>query len=337
MNNYKKTGRELDSDIAGLTVICPYCRSDLEYTNNNATCVSCEKTFTIKNGILCFGTHDKFYEGKFTKTREDWSFEQHAGIKGLFTSLYRSISISAFENRFFSKTLGKIIPKNDALILDFGCGGGAEFLPKYGQVTGVDLSISSLSEAFKIYNEVYQIDGMHLPFQEASFDVVYTSHVFGHIPLDQKSDVIKEIFRILKPGGYLISSIECDSKSLVYERAKKFPDLFSKCYVEEWGHYGLELPTENFKRFRKAGFLPIIEKADIHKGYLRPVTSYINLVAYKNKDAVLYKLGAISNWVGKNRLLTRIADFSFGLLLPISYLFTPADHRDSAKIVYSKP
>ena len=201
----------------------------------------------------------------------------------------------------------------------------------------MDLSVSSLLEARRLYNRVYQIDGEHLPFTDASFDCVYTSHVFGHIPLDQKSHVIREIYRVLKPGGYLLSSIECDSQSLVYSRAKKHPELFSKCYVEQYGHYGLELPAANFKRFRTAGFLPVVELADIHKGYLRPVTSYKNLLAYKGKDAVLYSLGAMSNWIEKSRMLTKVIDFVFGLMIPVSFSFTPANHRDSAKIVYRKP
>lgn len=197
--------------------------------------------------------------------------------------------------------------------------------------------MSSLLEARSLYNRVYQIDGEHLPFSDDSFDCVYTSHVFGHIPLDQKPRVINEIYRVLKPEGYLLSSIECDSESIVYKRAKKHPELFSKCYVEQYGHYGLELPESNFKRFRKAGFTPIVELADIHKGYLRPVASYKNLLAYKGKDAVLYSLGAISNWVEKRHGLTKAIDFIFGLMIPISFLFTPPNHRDSAKIVYQKP
>jgi len=207
-------------------------------------------------------------------------------------------------------------------------------LPEHGYVTGVDLSVSSLLEARSLYNRVYQIDGEHLPFSDTCFDCVYTSHVFGHIPLHQKSRVINEMYRVLKPGGYLLSSIECDSESIVYKRAKKHPELFSKCYVEQWGHYGLELSDANFKRFRKAGFLPVVELADIHKGYLRPVTSYKNLLAYKGKDAVLFSLGAMANWIEKSHVLTRAIDFVFGLLIPVSFLFTPQNHRVSFKITY---
>jgi len=337
MGNYSKDGIPTRNDLSGPKLVCPFCKTDIALSAEDAACQICGKTFPLKNGIICFGKEDAFYEGKFTKTKEHSSSDCSSGLRRIFKTLYRTISISTFETRFFEKSLNAIIPNNEAKILDFGCGGGAEILPRFGSVTGVDLSVSSLLEVRQLYDRVYQIDGDHLPFPEAFFDCVYTSHVFGHIPLNRKTRVIAEIYRVLKPGGYLISSIECDSESIVYKKAKKHPELFSKCYVEEWGHYGLELPQANFKRFREAGFLAIVELADIHKGYLRPITSYKNLLAYKGKDSFLYGLGAVSNFINKRSILTRAIDFSFGLMIPISFIFTPSTHRDSAKIVYRKP
>lgn len=317
-------------------VVCPFCMSDFNYIDGGVRCRKCGRVFPEKNGILCFGPVDWFYEGKFIEMK-DWSLAQEAGIKKIFKALYRSISISVFETRFFAKHLKRCIQDEDANILDFGCGGGAAILTESGYATGVDLSLASLLEAQKIYDHVYQIDGVHLPFPDASFELVYTSHVFGHIPLHQKPHVISEIHRVLKPGGYLLSSIECDSNSIIYRRAKRVPALFSKCYMDQWGHCGLELPKVNFQRFREAGFLPVIELADIHKGYLRPVTNYKNLRLYKDKDAFLFRLGTLSNWIDRSRVLTLAIDFVFGIMVPIAYLFTPPDHRDSAKAVYQKP
>ena len=122
-----------------------------------------------------------------------------------------------------------------------------------------------------------------------------------------------------------------------YLWAKKYPEFFSKCYIEQWGHYGLELPEANFERFREAGFLPVIEFADIHKGYLRPVSSHKNLRDYKNKDAVLFWLGTLSNWIDKSHVLMRAIDFVYGMMVPAAYLFTPPNHRVSANVVYQKP
>lgn len=51
--------------------------------------------------------------------------------------------------------------------------------------------------------------------------------------------LISEIYRVTKKNGVSMHSIECDSNSLFYKWAKKFPDLFKKYFVEMYGHFGL--------------------------------------------------------------------------------------------------
>ena len=122
MDSYKKKLMDLSSDIDGPMVVCPFCKADLDYRAEEAHCRKCGRAFPEKNGILCFGAEDEFYEGKFTETK-DWSLGQNNGIKKIFKAIYRSINIGAFEARFLSKQLKKIIPNDHAWILDFGCGG----------------------------------------------------------------------------------------------------------------------------------------------------------------------------------------------------------------------
>lgn len=40
-----------------------------------------------------------------------------------------------------------------------------------------------------------------LPFGSAEFDLVYASHVLEHVPWFKTIDALKEVYRILKPGG----------------------------------------------------------------------------------------------------------------------------------------
>jgi SAM-dependent methyltransferase len=318
-------------------IVCPFCKSELIEKTSSLFCQACDKSFLYREGILCFGEEDEFYEGKFVGTK-DLTPDRGYGVRSILKRINYYLNIGAYEARFLTKSLARITNGSMLFnILDFGCGGGTSTLPSFGKVVGVDLSVSSLLQARSLYDQVYQIDGEYLPFPDGSFDIAFSSHVFGHIPLNQKPRVIGELFRILRPGGYLISSIECNSESIIYRRAQKYPGIFSKCYIEPHGHYGLELPEGNFRRFREAGFAPIIEIADIHKGYLRPVTSYENLALYKGKDSLLYFLGLFSKMIAKSLLLTRGFDILFGLAIPLAYLFTPPSHRDSAKVVYQKP
>jgi ubiquinone/menaquinone biosynthesis C-methylase UbiE len=98
-------------------------------------------------------------------------------------------------------------------VLDIGCGigGAARFAAsRYGStVTGVDLtgeyietgnilcSWVGLSNQVTLLHE----SAMDMPFEDDSFDAAYMLHVGMNI--EHKTALVKEINRVLKPGGYL--------------------------------------------------------------------------------------------------------------------------------------
>src|SRR5690606_17460525 len=92
------------------------------------------------------------------------------------------------------------------LILDVGCGAGFlcnELSEKGYRVKGIDLSRESLAIA-RQYDKTklveYQIaDAYKLPFQANSFDVITCLDFLEHV--DRPHEVIREISRVLKPGG----------------------------------------------------------------------------------------------------------------------------------------
>jgi ubiquinone/menaquinone biosynthesis C-methylase UbiE len=43
-----------------------------------------------------------------------------------------------------------------------------------------------------------------LPFPDASFDLVVSSLAFHHIPVERRGDAVREMFRVLSPGGRLL-------------------------------------------------------------------------------------------------------------------------------------
>jgi 2-polyprenyl-6-hydroxyphenyl methylase / 3-demethylubiquinone-9 3-methyltransferase len=94
-------------------------------------------------------------------------------------------------------------------LLDVGCGGGLlaeEFAGLGCQVTGLDPSEASLDTAREHARQAgleiaYQSGvGEHLPFADASFDIVICCDVLEHV--NDLEQVIKEIARVLKPGGH---------------------------------------------------------------------------------------------------------------------------------------
>lgn len=92
-----------------------------------------------------------------------------------------------------------------------GVGGTSRCLAKeFGcRVTGIDLTEDYCRAAELLTSKIgladlidyRQGDATHLPFDDASFDVVWTEHVAMNIP--DKSRLYREMHRVLKPGGTL--------------------------------------------------------------------------------------------------------------------------------------
>ena len=66
------------------------------------------------------------------------------------------------------------------------------------------------SVAATIYHGVAACDLTRLPWRDGSFDLVVSSDVLGHIPLDVKQHAIDEIYRVVKPGGRTLHYIEAE-------------------------------------------------------------------------------------------------------------------------------
>jgi ubiquinone/menaquinone biosynthesis C-methylase UbiE len=113
-----------------------------------------------------------------------------------------------------SKELASGIDLQGASVLDVGCGLGGPcrmLADEYGcQTTGIDLSheyirtASKLSELVQLDDKTtfIQGDATALPFEDNTFDVVWTQHVQMNIP--DKKKMYSEMYRVLKTGGHFL-------------------------------------------------------------------------------------------------------------------------------------
>ena len=102
--------------------------------------------------------------------------------------------------------------KDDELrILDFGAGSGrytkmfADAFPN-AELYAVEVECSAIPQLKKITkNVLHQRAESHtLPYEDESFDYIFSSNVVEHIPHDIYLNYVSELHRILKPGGKLL-------------------------------------------------------------------------------------------------------------------------------------
>ncbi len=97
-------------------------------------------------------------------------------------------------------------------VLDYGCGVGnsitsfKKHLPNC-QLTGADISKKSLDIAearFPGETRFVTLTGVSLPFDDESFDIIFSACVFHHIPHEEHGLILQDIWRTLKSNGLLI-------------------------------------------------------------------------------------------------------------------------------------
>ena len=98
-----------------------------------------------------------------------------------------------------------------------------------------------------------------LPFRSGLFDAVVSSHVIGHVAVGEKDELVREIVRVLKPGGMTAHIIETDSAHPAVAAAKSRPRAYQEKFIDQHGHIGLEPASRVIKRFEDGG-LRLVER-----------------------------------------------------------------------------
>lgn len=254
---------------------CTNCKKPLKSESARIHCADCGFELVLESGIW----RDQQVKEEKDKAFYDEIYRVEKGgewLQGLnrnkLKAILEKVSIAYARERFFKKWLkGK-----DNLILDLACGAGRDYFADYGEVVGIDFSFEALQVAKTRYATVLQAGVARLPFADNTFDYIVSADFFGHVINEEKDAIIKEIRRVLKPGGLTLHLIETDSANPWFKLARCEPALFQKYFVEQiGGHIGLELPNQLVERWHSNGFS--VKSARPIWGLVWPIRYYADL------------------------------------------------------------
>ena len=177
---------------------CPACKKEAAPADGNFSCPSCGRSFPVVDGVYDFSGIGLTEETRKTVSQFGQSWEIFDRIEPYH------------EQQFLDwiSPLGKEIFR-DKLVLEAGCGKGrhsfivSSFGPK--KLFSADLSEAVFIARRNVRGEncaFVRCDIKSLPFEEAMFDLVFSVGVLHH--LDKPAEGLKELWRVLKPGGKLL-------------------------------------------------------------------------------------------------------------------------------------
>lgn len=174
---------------------------------------------------------------KFSKEKTQRSFAT--------VSKFYNVWAKITESRAIGLAVGKISSTIRGNILDIGVGTGDMFykivrLNKEGYNVGLDISLQMLFKAKKKLNDKIKSktililgNAFNLPFEDNSFNYIFSSYVFDLLPEEEFENVTKEVNRVLKKNGKVVI-ITMSFGYKWYNKfwfliAKYFPDLLTNC------------------------------------------------------------------------------------------------------------
>lgn len=194
-------------------LVCPGCRSSLNYLNGSSNAVECSKCkhkFPVENNIplLYWATEESEIDDTTDIVKSFYEETPFPNYDGLDTA--HRLTEKA-RRGIFAKLLDDQIP-DDATVLEVGCGTGqlSNFLSIRGRdVFGADLCLNSLKLArgFRDKNDLdtvkfVQMNLFKTVFAEKQFDYVICNGVLHHT--NDPYGGFRSISKLVKPGGFIV-------------------------------------------------------------------------------------------------------------------------------------
>jgi short-subunit dehydrogenase/ubiquinone/menaquinone biosynthesis C-methylase UbiE/uncharacterized protein YbaR (Trm112 family) len=205
---------------------CPACHGDLELTGDlytgNLTCLSCQKVYSIIDGIPRFAPYEGLtgFNQRFARLYDWFSYVYRPFSKIALTLLGGS------EHKLRREVTDRLEPHGGRVLeVSIGPGVNLPYLvgqPGVGGVTGLDISVGQLKQcrAYTIERswdvDLFQGDAESLPFKDSSFESVF--HLGGINFFNDKKKAIEEMIRVARPGAKIVIGDETERGAHGYEQ-----------------------------------------------------------------------------------------------------------------------
>jgi ubiquinone/menaquinone biosynthesis C-methylase UbiE len=145
-------------------------------------------------------------------------------------------------------------------LLEVSCGTGVSTYPlaktfENARIIATDLSEDYVKHSRKTYSNLKNVSfrveqGEDLQSKDNSFDAWCSTYMFHELPKDVRTAVLKEAFRVLKPGGhiYMVDSIQEGDNPIFEGLLDSFPQNFHEPFYKNY----IQNPMEVL--FKDVGF-----------------------------------------------------------------------------------
>lgn len=207
--------------VNGHTIIrCKRCGGTLVQQPNRYMCNHCLQAYPVEDGIVLMEEKQEEIDLRIGDNLLDLhELRNERKYYGAYIQSdveYAARLHSANFPDFHAKLLSPYI--SDSIILDLGCG-QLPYIDSFSEARpetfyGLDLSLESLVIAKRNFKGTFPLilvrHGVEdVPFNNASVDIGISSEVLEH--LDNPKCYLREIYRVVKDGGYLSLSTPCVS------------------------------------------------------------------------------------------------------------------------------
>ena len=202
-------------------LICPDCNGGIVFENSGYRCTNCKRSFPVESEVIMMLPSD--IEDK--KLNENMYYKEHSMEGGGKPAWMALIHKRDDIKRLINETLPKYKHEIKGRMLEIGSGtcwasSIISFFSEYPlDIIATDVSPTALQKGVKVTKVVgsnidYYIagDAERLPFNDGCFDVVFCYAAIHHFLNVERG--LREIYRVLKQGGYCIGVETVDNNIL---------------------------------------------------------------------------------------------------------------------------